>query len=185
MIEPDFFSSTWQEGAFALVFKSVHYPGEAIGTRYASSDAEMPLVSADWSIFGWWKCCSVGGEVHCWWEWGATTSCPQITSLWSTAPVSLNLWFECDLYLLLRYVYFTKFFPAAKEMKGCSTLPRVNQDTCLFPVDEKAVEYYFASDARYTRHIPVISSTFYSIPCVSSCNSNMWWCFWCLFVTVQ
>uniref|UniRef100_A0A3Q3IKI0 glutamine--fructose-6-phosphate transaminase (isomerizing) n=1 Tax=Monopterus albus TaxID=43700 RepID=A0A3Q3IKI0_MONAL len=29
----------------------------------------------------------------------------------------------------------------------CSALPRTDQDTCLFPVDEKAVEYYFASDA--------------------------------------
>lgn len=36
----------------------------------------------------------------------------------------------------------------AKDKKGCSTLPRAAQDTCLFPVDEKAVEYYFASDAR-------------------------------------
>uniref|UniRef100_A0A672R4U9 glutamine--fructose-6-phosphate transaminase (isomerizing) n=1 Tax=Sinocyclocheilus grahami TaxID=75366 RepID=A0A672R4U9_SINGR len=31
--------------------------------------------------------------------------------------------------------------------KSCNTLPRVDEDTCLFPVDEKAVEYYFASDA--------------------------------------
>uniref|UniRef100_A0A3Q3DXE6 glutamine--fructose-6-phosphate transaminase (isomerizing) n=1 Tax=Hippocampus comes TaxID=109280 RepID=A0A3Q3DXE6_HIPCM len=35
---------------------------------------------------------------------------------------------------------------SAKE-KSCSSLPRVDQDTSLFPVDEKAVEYYFASDA--------------------------------------
>lgn len=40
------------------------------------------------------------------------------------------------------------FFLAAKDKKGCSALPRTGQDTCLFPVDEKAVEYYFASDAR-------------------------------------
>uniref|UniRef100_A0A671UJJ7 glutamine--fructose-6-phosphate transaminase (isomerizing) n=1 Tax=Sparus aurata TaxID=8175 RepID=A0A671UJJ7_SPAAU len=31
--------------------------------------------------------------------------------------------------------------------RSCSALPRADQDTCLFPVDEKAVEYYFASDA--------------------------------------
>lgn len=49
-------------------------------------------------------------------------------------------------------------FPAAKDKKGCSTLPRAGQDTSLFPVDEKAVEYYFASDARYWMYI---FSTFY------------------------
>lgn len=38
---------------------------------------------------------------------------------------------------------------AGKDKKGCNTLPRMDEDTCLFPVDEKAVEYYFASDARY------------------------------------
>lgn len=37
---------------------------------------------------------------------------------------------------------------AGKDKKGCTTLPRMDQDTCLFPVDDKAVEYYFASDAR-------------------------------------
>uniref|UniRef100_A0A4W4EGI1 glutamine--fructose-6-phosphate transaminase (isomerizing) n=1 Tax=Electrophorus electricus TaxID=8005 RepID=A0A4W4EGI1_ELEEL len=34
-----------------------------------------------------------------------------------------------------------------KDKKSCTTLPRMGQDTCLFPVDEKSVEYYFASDA--------------------------------------
>ncbi|MEQ2201196.1 Glucosamine--fructose-6-phosphate aminotransferase 1 [Xenoophorus captivus] len=37
--------------------------------------------------------------------------------------------------------------PAGKEKKSCNSLPRTDQDTCLFPLDEKAVEYYFASDA--------------------------------------
>lgn len=37
---------------------------------------------------------------------------------------------------------------ATKEKKGCSPIARLDQDTCLFPVDEKSVEYYFASDAR-------------------------------------
>uniref|UniRef100_A0A8C9Y1F7 glutamine--fructose-6-phosphate transaminase (isomerizing) n=1 Tax=Sander lucioperca TaxID=283035 RepID=A0A8C9Y1F7_SANLU len=32
------------EGAFALVFKSVHYPGEAVGTRYAPADAVKLLL---------------------------------------------------------------------------------------------------------------------------------------------
>lgn len=37
-------SSTCQEGAFALVFKSVHYPGEAVGTRWTTTDAVKLLV---------------------------------------------------------------------------------------------------------------------------------------------
>uniref|UniRef100_W5K6K9 glutamine--fructose-6-phosphate transaminase (isomerizing) n=1 Tax=Astyanax mexicanus TaxID=7994 RepID=W5K6K9_ASTMX len=36
---------------------------------------------------------------------------------------------------------------SGKDKKSCTTLPRLDQDTCLFPVEEKAVEYYFASDA--------------------------------------
>uniref|UniRef100_A0A3Q3LJ08 glutamine--fructose-6-phosphate transaminase (isomerizing) n=1 Tax=Mastacembelus armatus TaxID=205130 RepID=A0A3Q3LJ08_9TELE len=36
---------------------------------------------------------------------------------------------------------------SGKDKKSCGALPRTDQDTCLFPVDEKAVEYYFASDA--------------------------------------
>lgn len=32
-VEPVCLIPTFQEGAFALVFKSVHYPGEAVGTR--------------------------------------------------------------------------------------------------------------------------------------------------------
>lgn len=56
-------------------------------------------------------------------------------------------------------------FPAAKDKKGCSTLPRTEQDTSLFPVDEKAVEYYFASDARYWMYI---FSIFYFLSCNNS-----------------
>uniref|UniRef100_A0A8C5ND60 glutamine--fructose-6-phosphate transaminase (isomerizing) n=1 Tax=Gouania willdenowi TaxID=441366 RepID=A0A8C5ND60_GOUWI len=83
------------EGAFALVFKSVHYPGEAVGTRRGS-----PLLIGVRSIH--------------------KLSADQIPVL----------------------------YRSVKQMcKGCAALPRVDQDTCLFPVDEKAVEYYFASDA--------------------------------------
>jgi len=42
-------SSASQEGAFALVFKSVHYPGEAVGTRYAHTDAFKVLLKRDFS----------------------------------------------------------------------------------------------------------------------------------------
>ncbi|XP_028313573.1 glutamine--fructose-6-phosphate aminotransferase [isomerizing] 1 [Gouania willdenowi] len=83
------------EGAFALVFKSVHYPGEAVGTRRGS-----PLLIGVRSIH--------------------KLSADQIPVLYRSA---------------------------SKDKKGCAALPRVDQDTCLFPVDEKAVEYYFASDA--------------------------------------
>uniref|UniRef100_A0AAQ4RI31 glutamine--fructose-6-phosphate transaminase (isomerizing) n=1 Tax=Gasterosteus aculeatus aculeatus TaxID=481459 RepID=A0AAQ4RI31_GASAC len=81
------------EGAFALVFKSVHYPGEAVGTRRGS-----PLlmgVRSDHKL-----------------------SSDHIPVLYTT-----------------------------KDKKGCGAIARMEQDTCLFPVDEKAVEYYFASDA--------------------------------------
>ena len=47
---------------------------------------------------------------------------------------------------LTNCVFF--FFLAGKDKKACTSLPRLDQDTCLFPVEEKAVEYYFASDAR-------------------------------------
>ncbi|XP_060926774.1 glutamine--fructose-6-phosphate aminotransferase [isomerizing] 1 [Limanda limanda] len=83
------------EGAFALVFKSVHYPGEAIGTRRGS---------------------------------------PLLMGVRSDHKLSTD-----HIPVLYR--------SSAKEKKSCSGIPRSDQDTCLFPVDQKAVEYYFASDA--------------------------------------
>ncbi|XP_067251528.1 glutamine--fructose-6-phosphate aminotransferase [isomerizing] 1 isoform X2 [Chanodichthys erythropterus] len=83
------------EGAFALVFKSVHYPGEAVGSRR-------------------------GG--------------PLLIGVRSDHKLSTD-----HIPILYR--------SSGKDKKSCSTLPRMDQDTCLFPVDEKAVEYYFASDA--------------------------------------
>uniref|UniRef100_A0A3B5A7Z1 glutamine--fructose-6-phosphate transaminase (isomerizing) n=1 Tax=Stegastes partitus TaxID=144197 RepID=A0A3B5A7Z1_9TELE len=84
------------EGAFALVFKSVHYPGEAVGTRRGS---------------------------------------PLLIGVRSDHKLSTD-------HIPVLYRSCT-----GKDKKGCSALPRMDQDTCLFPVDEKAVEYYFASDA--------------------------------------
>ncbi|KAG7243886.1 hypothetical protein INR49_006041, partial [Caranx melampygus] len=83
------------EGAFALVFKSVHFPGEAVGTRRGS---------------------------------------PLLIGVRSDHKLSTD-----HIPVLYR--------SSAKDKKSCSALPRTDQDTCLFPVDEKAVEYYFASDA--------------------------------------
>ncbi|KAG7281294.1 hypothetical protein CRUP_030977 [Coryphaenoides rupestris] len=83
------------EGAFALVFKSVHYPGEAVATRR-------------------------GG--------------PLLIGVKSDHKLSTD-----HIPILYR--------SSGKDKQGCATLPRMDQDTCLFPVDDKAVEYYFASDA--------------------------------------
>ncbi|XP_068166638.1 glutamine--fructose-6-phosphate aminotransferase [isomerizing] 1 [Antennarius striatus] len=83
------------EGAFALVFKSVHFPGEAVGTRRGS---------------------------------------PLLMGVRSDHKLSTD-----HIPVLYR--------SSCKDKMGCNTLPRLDQDTCLFPVDEKAVEYYFASDA--------------------------------------
>ncbi|KAJ8378076.1 hypothetical protein AAFF_G00248710 [Aldrovandia affinis] len=82
------------EGAFALVFKSLHYPGEAVGTRR-------------------------GG--------------PLLIGVRTDHKLSTD-----HIPILYR--------SSGKDKKSCS-LSRMDQDTCLFPVDEKAVEYYFASDA--------------------------------------
>uniref|UniRef100_A0A8C1U647 glutamine--fructose-6-phosphate transaminase (isomerizing) n=1 Tax=Cyprinus carpio TaxID=7962 RepID=A0A8C1U647_CYPCA len=79
------------EGAFALVLKSVHYPGEAVGSSCLS---QFDVISKN-----------LINNVIC------------------------------------------VFDIAGKDKKSCNTLPRMDEDTCLFPVDEKAVEYYFASDA--------------------------------------
>ncbi|AWP06843.1 putative glutamine--fructose-6-phosphate aminotransferase [Scophthalmus maximus] len=83
------------EGAFALVFKSVHYPGEAVCTRRGS---------------------------------------PLLIGVRSDHKLSSD-----HIPVLYR--------SSTKDKKSCSGLPRTDQDTCLFPVEEKAVEYYFASDA--------------------------------------
>ncbi|XP_056447528.1 glutamine--fructose-6-phosphate aminotransferase [isomerizing] 1 isoform X1 [Gadus chalcogrammus] len=83
------------EGAFVLVFKSVHYPGEAVGTRR-------------------------GG------------------------PLLIGV--KCDHKLSTDHIPIL-YRSTGKDKKGCTALPRVDQDTSLFPTDEKAVEYYFASDA--------------------------------------
>uniref|UniRef100_A0A8C9UHR0 glutamine--fructose-6-phosphate transaminase (isomerizing) n=1 Tax=Serinus canaria TaxID=9135 RepID=A0A8C9UHR0_SERCA len=87
------------EGAFALVFKSVHYPGQAVGTRRGS-----PLLIG------------VRSEHK--------LSTDHIPILYRTASCLLG-----------------------KDKKGSCNLSRVDSTTCLFPVEEKAVEYYFASDA--------------------------------------
>uniref|UniRef100_A0A8C1U448 glutamine--fructose-6-phosphate transaminase (isomerizing) n=2 Tax=Cyprinus carpio TaxID=7962 RepID=A0A8C1U448_CYPCA len=92
------------EGAFALVLKSVHYPGEAVGSRR-------------------------GG--------------PLLIGVRSDHKLSTD---HIPILYLINNVICV-FDIAGKDKKSCNTLPRMDEDTCLFPVDEKAVEYYFASDA--------------------------------------
>ncbi|XP_043938962.1 glutamine--fructose-6-phosphate aminotransferase [isomerizing] 1 [Protopterus annectens] len=83
------------EGAFALVFKSIHYPGQAVCTRR-------------------------GG--------------PVLIGVRSEHKLSTD--------------HIPVLYRTAKDKKGsCTTLARVDSTTCLFPVEEKSVEYYFASDA--------------------------------------
>ncbi|KAM8974277.1 glutamine--fructose-6-phosphate aminotransferase [isomerizing] 1 isoform 2-T2 [Pelodytes ibericus] len=82
------------EGAFALVFKSVHFPGQAVGTRRGS---------------------------------------PLLMGVHSEHKLSTD--------------HIPILYRSGLEKKGSCSLTRVDSTTCLFPVDQKAVEYYFASDA--------------------------------------
>ncbi|XP_069799203.1 glutamine--fructose-6-phosphate aminotransferase [isomerizing] 1 isoform X1 [Dendropsophus ebraccatus] len=100
------------EGAFALVFKSVHYPGQAVGTRRGS-----PLLMG------------VRSEHK--------LSTDHIPILYRSVSQSNDYPLEGISIVL----------DEGLEKKGSCTMARVDSTTCLFPVDEKAVEYYFASDA--------------------------------------
>ncbi|CAH2274758.1 glutamine--fructose-6-phosphate aminotransferase [isomerizing] 1 isoform X2 [Pelobates cultripes] len=82
------------EGAFALVFKSIHFPGQAVGTRRGS---------------------------------------PLLMGIQSKHKLSTD--------------HIPVLYRSGMEKKGSCTLSRVDSTTCLFPVEENAVEYYFASDA--------------------------------------
>ncbi|XP_054245064.1 glutamine--fructose-6-phosphate aminotransferase [isomerizing] 2 isoform X2 [Indicator indicator] len=88
------------EGAFALVFKSIHYPGEAVATRRGS-----PLLIGVRSKY--------------------KLSTDQIPVLYRT----------CKL-----------INPNVKNMCN-SRLKRLDSSTCLHAVGDKAVEFFFASDA--------------------------------------
>ncbi|XP_029391140.1 glutamine--fructose-6-phosphate aminotransferase [isomerizing] 1 [Mus pahari] len=100
------------EGAFALVFKSVHFPGQAVGTRRGS-----PLLIG------------VRSEHK--------LSTDHIPILYRTARTQIGS--QCT--------WWGSQAERGKDKKGSCGLSRVDSTTCLFPVEEKAVEYYFASDA--------------------------------------
>ncbi|XP_053574182.1 glutamine--fructose-6-phosphate aminotransferase [isomerizing] 1 isoform X2 [Bombina bombina] len=98
------------EGAFALVFKSVHFKGQAVGTRRGS-----PLLMG------------VRSEHK--------LSTDHIPILYRSGNLDYSL------------EGMSIKMDKGLDKKGSCILPRVDSTTCLFPVEEKAVEYYFASDA--------------------------------------
>ncbi|CAH2274756.1 glutamine--fructose-6-phosphate aminotransferase [isomerizing] 1 isoform X2 [Pelobates cultripes] len=100
------------EGAFALVFKSIHFPGQAVGTRRGS-----PLLMGIQSKH--------------------KLSTDHIPVLYRSVSQSKDY--------SLEEMSINK--DKGMEKKGSCTLSRVDSTTCLFPVEENAVEYYFASDA--------------------------------------
>uniref|UniRef100_A0A667GTA4 glutamine--fructose-6-phosphate transaminase (isomerizing) n=1 Tax=Lynx canadensis TaxID=61383 RepID=A0A667GTA4_LYNCA len=93
------------EGAFALVFKSIHYPGEAVATRRGS-----PLLIGVRSKY--------------------KLSTEQIPILYRT-----RKFLEKDLNR------------AGGSGAGRFLLSRLDSSTCLHAVGDKAVEFFFASDA--------------------------------------
>ncbi|XP_041066431.1 glutamine--fructose-6-phosphate aminotransferase [isomerizing] 1 isoform X1 [Cetorhinus maximus] len=99
------------EGAFALVLKSVHYPGEAVCTRRGG-----PLLIG------------VRSEHR--------LSTDHIPVLYRSADFKMD-----------DKSTESESKGLGKDKKGNCSLPRTDSTTCLFPVEEKAVEYYFASDA--------------------------------------
>ncbi|GAB1296005.1 Glutamine--fructose-6-phosphate aminotransferase [Apodemus speciosus] len=89
------------EGAFALVFKSIHYPGEAVATRPRRGSPLLIGVRSKYKL-----------------------STEQIPVLYRT----------CNI----------------ENVKNiCKTrMKRLDSSTCLHAVGDKAVEFFFASDAR-------------------------------------
>ncbi|EAW99853.1 glutamine-fructose-6-phosphate transaminase 1, isoform CRA_c, partial [Homo sapiens] len=94
------------EGAFALVFKSVHFPGQAVGTRRGS-----PLLIG------------VRSEHK--------LSTDHIPILYRTARTQIGS----------KFTRWGSQGERGKDKKGSCNLSRVDSTTCLFPVEEKAVEY--------------------------------------------
>uniref|UniRef100_A0A663MUD8 glutamine--fructose-6-phosphate transaminase (isomerizing) n=1 Tax=Athene cunicularia TaxID=194338 RepID=A0A663MUD8_ATHCN len=97
------------EGAFALVFKSIHYPGEAVATRRGS-----PLLIGVRSKY--------------------KLSTEQIPVLYRTCKL-IN---QITLFLTIKI--------NVKNICN-SRMKRLDSSTCLHAVGDKAVEFFFASDA--------------------------------------
>uniref|UniRef100_A0A8C0EGR4 glutamine--fructose-6-phosphate transaminase (isomerizing) n=1 Tax=Bubo bubo TaxID=30461 RepID=A0A8C0EGR4_BUBBB len=95
------------EGAFALVFKSIHYPGEAVATRRGS-----PLLIGVRSKY--------------------KLSTEQIPVLYRTCKL-IN---QITLFLRIKIINICN-----------SRMKRLDSSTCLHAVGDKAVEFFFASDA--------------------------------------
>uniref|UniRef100_A0A8C3ULK9 glutamine--fructose-6-phosphate transaminase (isomerizing) n=1 Tax=Catharus ustulatus TaxID=91951 RepID=A0A8C3ULK9_CATUS len=98
------------EGAFALVFKSIHYPGEAVATRRGS-----PLLIGVRSKY--------------------KLSTEQIPVLYRT----------CKL-INQKTLFLRTKITNVKNICN-SQMKRLDSSTCLHAVGDKAVEFFFASDA--------------------------------------
>nr|XP_033783004.1 glutamine--fructose-6-phosphate aminotransferase [isomerizing] 2 isoform X1 [Geotrypetes seraphini] len=117
------------EGAFALVFKSTHYPGEAVAARRGS-----PLLIGVRSKY--------------------KLSTEQVPVLYkSLSKDSYNIDTQCDISLQSNdnQEMDDLFLGNNIEIIKSKCKPRSNRrdsSTCLYPVGvEKAVEFFFASDA--------------------------------------
>nr|XP_013808929.1 PREDICTED: glutamine--fructose-6-phosphate aminotransferase [isomerizing] 2 [Apteryx mantelli mantelli] len=105
------------EGAFALVFKSIHYPGEAVATRRGS-----PLLIGVRSKY--------------------KLSTEQIPVLYRTC--------KSGSAFQISYIYiFFNLIGNIENVKNIcnSRMKRLDSSTCLHAVGDKAVEFFFASDA--------------------------------------
>ncbi|XP_078509447.1 glutamine--fructose-6-phosphate aminotransferase [isomerizing] 2 isoform X1 [Lissotriton helveticus] len=116
------------EGAFALVFKSTHYPGEAVATRRGS-----PLLIGIRSKYKL-----------------STEHVPILYRTLSQSSYTLDT--QCSLSTKstalqqLEHVIIGNNIDIRNNCK--STQNRRDSSTCLYPVgNEKSVEYFFASDA--------------------------------------
>ncbi|KAK1159412.1 glutamine--fructose-6-phosphate aminotransferase [isomerizing] 2-like isoform X1 [Acipenser oxyrinchus oxyrinchus] len=115
------------EGAFALVFKSIHYPGEAIATRRGS-----PLLIGVRSKF------DLSTE-----EIPITYNNTLPKSVFSDIPLKVY-----DVAGSQESGASIGNFKHENIEKDANKKQRLNSLTCLYSVgDLKAVEYYFASDA--------------------------------------
>ncbi|XP_059681230.1 glutamine--fructose-6-phosphate aminotransferase [isomerizing] 2 isoform X1 [Gavia stellata] len=108
------------EGAFALVFKSIHYPGEAVATRRGS-----PLLIGVRSKY--------------------KLSTEQIPVLYRTCKLTALK----NNVIGFKIICLISLIGNIENVKNIcnSRMKRLDSSTCLHAVGDKAVEFFFASDA--------------------------------------
>ncbi|RXM36814.1 Glutamine--fructose-6-phosphate aminotransferase [isomerizing] 2 [Acipenser ruthenus] len=160
-----------QEGAFALVFKSIHYPGEAIATRRGSplligvrskfdlSTEEIPITynnTLPKSIFSDipLKVYDAAGSQESGASIGGVCHFKVVTFLSCSdpgrgSPLLIGVRSKFDLSTEeIPITYNNSNFKNENNENDANRKQRLNSLTCLYSVgDLKAVEYYFASDA--------------------------------------